>query len=181
MLGFCDLDDPSNLPIGLAAICRNADFGLTDVTTRAGHNLFVEGVAAGIQGLYQSAITGLLGLIYTPENANQSFYQLPLLFQDKSDHSAGSLQGEVNVGSGVTQEITSSLLTLPARSSMIGTQAYNNGWLAFSDLNVPTANCAVLAMQTFKYGGANGIPPAADALDPYGMKPFGWSWLPSTW
>lgn len=181
MLGFCDLDDPTNLPVGLAAVCKNAEFGLTSVTTRSGHNLTSNGVAAGIQALYSTPITGLLGALYTPENAAESFYQLPLLSQTTDDGTRGSLQGEFAVGSGSTKEITSSLVIPPANAHMIATQAYNKAWMAWSDLISPKANpssptpgMGVLNLETLKYGTA------ANAFDPYGMKPFGWTWLPST-
>jgi hypothetical protein len=176
MLGFCDLDDPSNLPAGLAALCRNSDFGLTSVVTRAGVNLNVNGTAAGIQGINKSPITGLMGLIYTPENASQTFFQLPILFD-----MAGLLQGEPVVGSGTAEAITSSLLTPPTRAHMIGTQAYNKAWVAFSDLiypksnpSSPTPGMGVLNLETFHYGDPT------KAFDPYGMKPYGWTWLPNT-
>lgn len=174
MLGYCDLDDPSNLPPGLAALCRNTDFGLTSCMTRAGVNLQANGVAAGIQCLFKTPVTGLLGMVYQPENTQQSFFQLPLVFQDNADHSAGSLQGEINVGMGTTQAITGPLVSFPARSHMQAAQAYNAAFMAFSNLVQPTGACAVLNLQTFKYSNP------ALAMWPYGMKPFGWSWLPNT-
>lgn len=176
MLGFCDLDDPSNLPVGLAAICRNADFGLTSVMTRAGINMEAAGVAAGIQGINQSPITGLMGLLYNPENSSQNFFQLPLLFD-----MAGSLQGEFAVGGGRAAAISSSTFVPPASSHMIGAQAYNKAWLAFSNLitpqsgaTAPTPGMGVLNLQTLKYGDQT------KALDPYGMKPYGWTWTAGT-
>lgn len=162
-------------------MAKNCDFSLTSVMTRAGINLEANGVAAGIKGLYKTPVTGLTGLIYTPESASEDFFQLPILFQDKDDHSAGSLQGEMAVGSGLTSEITSDLFTPPARASMMEAQAYNKAWLAFSDLITPKSNpasptpgMAVLNLKTLKYGDP------AQALDPYGMKPVGWGWTKDT-
>ena len=162
MLGFVDIDSADNLPMGLAHVCRNSDFSLTSVMTRAGLNL-------AIQGLNSSPITGLIGLTYTPESTSESFFQLPLLFD-----LAGALQGEYNIGVGgpqqgvgATTQITSPIVNLPVNSHMIGVQAYNNAWLAFSNLISPTANMAVYNLRT-------------KDLDPYGMKPFGWVWQPRT-
>jgi hypothetical protein len=239
-LGMCDADDPSNLPVGLAALARNIEFQLTSAEVRAGVN-------TTIKGLNQSPITGLMGCTYTPEKAEETFFQLPLIFDMK-----GALQRETPVGGGITKQIkgtapldivsilvfhegpfnsfvlvtlggpcpyhvgdkvtlngltnayflngveldisfipatgnqftapfvhpvygptadtgfvTVELITLPQNSHMIGTQAYNKAWLAFSDLITPTAGMAVLDLKTLN-------------LDPYGMKPYGWTWVKNT-
>jgi hypothetical protein len=167
MLGFADVDDATGLPAGLAALARNCDFELTSVRTRNGINLQAGGVPAGIQALFKKPVTGLMGLTYTPEKDTESFFQLPLLYQTTDDDSSGSLQGEFVVGSGVTLPITSPLIILPAKAHMLGAQAYNKAWMAFSDLISPLGPGAVYNLQL-------------NALDPYGMKPFGWVWLPNT-
>jgi hypothetical protein len=167
MLGKADVDDPTSLPVGLAGEARNCDFELTSVRTRDGHNLQAGGVPAGIQALFKTPVTGLLGLTYTPEKDTESFFQLPLLYQATDDGSSGSLQGEFAVGSGITLPITSPLVLLPAKAHMLGAQAYNKAWMAFSDLISPLGLGSVYNMQL-------------KVLDPYGMKPFGWVWLPNT-
>src|ERR1035437_7787679 len=50
---------------------------------------------------------------------------------------------------------------------MLGAQAYNNSFMSLSDLIAPLGQCAVYDLQQ-------------NALDPYGMKPFGWAWVAST-
>jgi hypothetical protein len=150
-LGLVDEDDPTNLPMGCAALAQNCRFSLTEVETRFG-------IQTAIQGLNQSAITGLLGSAYTPESATQSYFQAILLY----DY-LGTLQIENPTGGGTTTGISSPLVTLPAKSHMIGTQAYNRDWLAFSNLQTPTSFCSVYDLYTKN-------------LWPYGMKPVGFGW-----
>jgi len=154
-LGYLDADDATNIPVGLAALARNCTFDLTSVRTRDGFN-------TTMQGINQSPITGMLGMLYTPETATEDFFQLPVIF-DK----AGALQYEKPVGTGFMHAVPAGLFTPPANAHMIATQTYNKGWLAFSDLTKPLSRCAVLDPKTLN-------------LDPYGMKPFGWTWLAST-
>lgn len=154
-LGFLDADDPTNTPIGLAALARNTMFELTSARTRDGFQM-------QMQGLDKAPITGLLGMIFTPVLASQQFFQLPVLFQ-----STGSLQYESPVGSGDMHRFPAGLMTPPANSHMIAVNPYNKGWCAFSNLSVPTSQMAV-------------VDPVALTIDPYGMKPFGWTWLPLT-
>lgn len=154
-LGFLDADDPTNTPIGLAALARNTMFELTSARTRDGFQM-------QMQGLDNAPITGMLGMIFTPVLSTESFFQLPVLFQP-----TGSLQYESPVGSGDMHRFPAGLLTPPANSHAIAVNPYNKGWFAFSNLSVPTGQMAV-------------VDPVALTVDPYGMKPFGWTWLPST-
>ena len=150
-LGLVDEDDPTNLPMGCAALAQNCRFNLTEVETRWG-------LQTAIQGKNQSPITGLLGCAYTPEAATQAYFQAILLY----DYS-GALQIENPTGTGRTTGITGPLVTLPAQSHMIGTQAYNCAWMGFSNLLTPTSFPSVYDLFTKK-------------LYPYGMKPVGFGW-----
>ncbi len=154
-LGLCDQDDQTNLPIGLAWVCRNMQFSLTSARTR-------DGVNRTIKCLNDSPITGLLGLVYQPTSETEAVFQRPLLFD-----MMGELQAEYEVGSGVTRAITSPLFSPPAGAHMLAVQAYNKAWMAFSDLITPKSRMAVYNMKT-------------DTLDPFGMKPFGWRWQAGT-
>src|ERR1035441_7713237 len=145
-LGLVDEDDPTNLPMGCAALAQNCRFNLTEVETRWG-------LQTAIQGKNQSPIAGLLGCAYTPESSTQAYFQAILLY----DYS-GALQIENPTGTGRTSGITGPLVTLPAQSHMIGTQAYNRAWMGFSNLLTPTAFPSVYDLFTKK-------------LYPYGMKP----------
>jgi hypothetical protein len=154
-LGFLDADDPTNTPIGLAALARNTMFDLTSARTRDGFQM-------AMQCVDKAPVTGLMGMIYTPETSTESFFQLPIAFQ-----LSGTLQYENPVGSKRMVPVPEGLFTPPEDAHMISVQTYNKGWLAFSNLLTPTTQMAVLDPKTLN-------------LDPYGMKPFGWTWLPST-
>lgn len=150
-LGLVDEDDPTNLPMGSAALARNCRFSLTGVDTRWG-------IQTAIQGKNQSPITGLLGCAYTPETSIQTYFQAILLFDF-----TGSLQIENPTGTGRTAPIAGGLVPPPAQSHMIGTQAYNRAWMSWSDLMTPKAFPSVYDLFT-------------KALVPYGMKPLGFGW-----
>lgn len=155
MLGFLDADDPTNVPLGLAAVCRNSMFDLTSVRTR-------DGFQTTMTGLYKSPVTGLLGLVFNPETPSQNFFQLPIMAQ-----LIGSLQYESPLGSGNMVAFPGGLFARPANSHFIGVQPYNKGWMAWSDLSVPLSGMCC-------------VDPVTLNVDPYGMKPFGWTWLPNT-
>ena len=155
MLGFLDADDPTNIPIGLSALVRNCSFDLTSVRTR-------DGVQTTMQGVNKSPVTGLIGGLYTPQTADEEFFQLPMIFD-----ADGALQYENPVGTGRMNEFDYDLFVPPADSHMIATQAYDRIFCAFSDLNTPTSGMCVIDPKTKK-------------VWPYGMKPFGWTWLPNT-
>jgi hypothetical protein len=150
-LGLVDEDDPTNLPMGCAALSQNCRFNLTEIETRYG-------VQTAIQGKNASPISGLLGCAYTPESATQAYFQAILLY----DY-LGSLQIENPTGTGRTVPISNPIVTLPAKSHMIGAQAYNRAWMGFSNLLTPTAFPSVYDLYTKQ-------------LYPYGMKPVGFGW-----
>lgn len=150
-----DQDDPTNIAVGMAALVRNCKFEQTSVRCR-------DGIQTAITGLNQAPITGLMGLVYNPETAPETSFQLPLLFD-----MMGSLMGENPVGTGHAYAITGPLVSLPENSHMIGRQAYNRGYLAFSNLITPTAPMAVYSLNSKN-------------LDPYGLKIFGGTWQAQT-
>lgn len=154
-LGYVDCDDATNLPVGVGAIVRNTAFDLVSARTRDGFN-------ATMTGLNKSPISGLIGITYTPETDTESFFQLPVIFD-----LAGSLQYEAPVGSGNMVKVPQGQFTPPANAHMIAVQPYNKLFAAFSNLNVPSSQMAVLDPKTL-------------TLDGYGMKQFGWIWLPAT-
>ena len=152
-MGLVDEDDPTNLPMGCAALAQNCRFNLTEVETRYG-------LQTAIQGKNESPITGLLACAYTPESALESYFQAILLY----DYT-GSLQIENPTGTGRTSVIAPGLAVLPAKSHMIGTQAYNRAWMSYSNLLTPTSYPSVYDLKS-------------KALLPYGMKPVGFGWQP---
>lgn len=158
-LGLVDQDDPTNLPMGLASLCRNFDFtrdsgGPTCATTRAGKNI-------AMQLLDPNApATGLLGFVYEPESALDPFFQLPLAFQPTD----GS-QFESPVGSGKMVKFPQSNFTEPQNAHAIQASAGNQVFSGYSDLVKPLS-------------GLSTMDPKAKTLNPFGMKPFGFYWQP---
>lgn len=167
-LGQVDQDDPTNLPVGLAAICRNTDFtrdsgGVTCAPTRAGNNRVMQGTDP------KASITGLFGFRFSPALPTQSFFQMPIVFD-----SNGHLQYESPVGSGRLINIPAgAAFTPPANTHMIGAQAANKLWAAYSDLILPKSGCVCVDPNLVRQGLPN-------AVNPFGMKPVGWNWQPNT-
>src|SRR5947209_18354922 len=97
-------DDPTALPIGLAAVARNVTFHLTSVRTRD-----------GLQTQFQTAtqdqpITGLASL---KSQASSGDVQVPLMFDF-----GGRMYAESPSGSGSLVQISSPLVTLPVPAHM---------------------------------------------------------------
>ena len=158
-LGQVDSDDPTNLPMGLASLCKNCDFtrdsgGPTQATTRAGINTAMQCLAP------MDPVTGLLGFVYTPESDTDLSFQLPLCFQP----SIGS-QYENPVGTGHMVRFPQTNFSEPKASHAIQVSAGNKVFSAYSDLKKPLS-----ALST--------MDPKALTLNPFGMKPFGFNWLP---
>ena len=153
--GLVDHDDPTVLPVGVAAVCRNCRFQLTSVATRYG-------LQTAMQGPNQVAMTGLAGLIYTAENPGETSFQAPLVFD-----AAGSLMIERPAGSGILAQVQSPLVTPPANAHAIVTEAYNRALIAYSDLKMPATPLHVYGL-------------SSQQLDPYGQKPVGAAWLAAT-
>ena len=153
--GLVDNDDPTVLPMGVAAVCRNCRFQLTTVATRYG-------LQTALQSPNQAAISGLAGLIYTPENPGETLFQIPMVFDTD-----GFLLIEKPVGSGHLVRVQGPLVTQPANAHALMTQAYNRALISYSDLKTPKAPINVYSLST-------------QQLDPYGQKPLGAAWLAST-
>jgi hypothetical protein len=153
--GLVDNDDPTVLPMGVAAICKNCRFQLTTVATRYG-------LQTAMQGPNQAAITGLAGLIYTPENPGETLFQAPMIFDTD-----GYLLVERPAGSGILVRVQGPLVTPPSNAHALITEAYNRALIAYSDLQTPAAPIHVYGLST-------------QQLDPYGQKPLGAAWLAST-
>jgi hypothetical protein len=160
MLGQVDQDDPTNLPVGCAAVCKNIDFtrdatgaGLS-ATTRAGNCMIAQGV--------KSPGTGLWDFQYEPEAANDPFFQQLLRFS-----MSGTLEREYPVGTGRMTPVPAGLFVPPTNSHKIDAQTANLVFSSYSNLKTPTAGCS-------------GYNPKTLNLDPLGMKPFGFSWTPAT-
>lgn len=160
-LGEVNQDDPTNLPVGLAALCEEFDFtrdsgGPTCATVRAGFN-------TSMQCLDPAApVTGLLGFLYQPESATDLAFQLPLAFQPTQ----GS-QYENPVGSGSMVKFPQSNFVEPVNPDFdvhaIQASAGNQVYSAYSDLNKPVS-------------GMSTMDPKAKTLNPFGMKPVGFYW-----
>ena len=153
--GLVDNDDPTVLPMGVAAVCKNCRFQLTTVATRYG-------LQTALQGPNQAAISGLASLIYTPENPGETLFQVPMVFD-----SDGYLLVEKPAGSGHLARVQGPLVTQPTNAHAIVTEAYNRALIAYSDLKTPKASINVYGLAT-------------QQLDPYGQKPLGAPWLAST-
>ncbi len=176
-LGQVDQDDPTNLPMGLASLCRNKDFardsgGPTCATTRAGIN-------TAMQCLDQTApVTGLHGFVYDPVSASDPLLtptgsfaarcQRPLAFQ-----STKGSQYESPLGTGRMVAFPATNFTEPTTASAgvtvnaVQASAGNQIFTAYSDLSQPI-------------GSISTMDPKALTMNPYGMKPFGWNWAPGT-
>ena len=160
VLGQVDQDDPTNLPVGCAAVCLNTDFtrdstgGALSATTRAGNCLIMQGAP--------SPGTGFWDFQYEPESATDPFFQQMLRFT-----LSGVLEYEKPAGTGRMAPVPAGMFAPPAQSHKIDAQAGNIVWSGYSNLKTPTAGCS-------------GYNPKTLNLDPLGMKPYGWQWLPAT-
>ncbi|HEV2274438.1 MAG TPA: hypothetical protein VGR96_09745, partial [Acidobacteriaceae bacterium] len=101
-------------------------------------------------------------LIYTPENAGETLFQVPMLFD-----TSGYLLIETPAGSGHLKRVQGPLVNQPVNAHAIVTECYNRALIAFSDLETAKAPIEVYGLKTGK-------------LDPYGQKAIGASWLAST-
>lgn len=148
-----EMDDPTNLPLGVLAVNKNSRHHLTSVRTRD-----------GIQNQYGfvlpdgEAVTGLAALKYS----GNPDVQVPIAFS-----ALGNLYKEFPVGSGTAVLISSPQVDPPENASMQAAAAYQKGYLAFTDLVNSAASPAVLNLLTGK-------------LDPLSMKPVGVGWLNNT-
>lgn len=167
MLGQVDQDDPTNIPLGCASTCRNTDFtrdstgGALSATTRAGNCLIAQGLP--------SPGTGLWDFQYEPESATDPFFQQLLRFS-----MTGTLERENPPGTGRMIPVPAGMFALPANSHKIDTQSANLVFSAYSSalfnptpLKTPSAFCSCYNPKTLH-------------MDPLGMKPYGFYWVPAT-
>ncbi|HEX3058711.1 MAG TPA: hypothetical protein VHP62_05055, partial [Usitatibacter sp.] len=179
-LGQVDQDDPTNTPIGLAALCENTDFtrdspGITSANTRAGVNLAMQLVGTDAQPAKDPA-TGGIFFQYEPQLASDAalfppagYFSMPILFE-----AGGCLQRENPVGTGRCQKLpASALFAPPAGGHMLGCSAGNKVFAAFTDLKKPLSGGVAINPKFILNGQPN-------AVAPLGMKPFGWRWQPNT-
>jgi hypothetical protein len=168
--GLVDNDDPTVLPIGVAAVCKNCRFQLTTVATRFG-------LQTAMQGPNQAPISGIASLIYTPENPGETLFQVPMIFDTD-----GFLLIEAPIGSGHLKRITGPLVTQPTNAHAIITECYNRALIAFSNLETPVAPLEVYSLNALSVDSdGNTIPESgAPYLDPYGQMPLGFNWTAST-
>jgi hypothetical protein len=148
-----EMDDPTNLPLGVCPIARNVSYRLTRVMTRA-----------GIQNSYGFVLpdggpaTGIASL----ELSGNPDTQIPAAFSG-----LGNLYIESPAGSRRVKQISSPQVPLPVGASMQAAAAYQKGYLAFGDLKQSLASPAVLNLLTMN-------------LDPLSTLPVGQSWAPLT-
>lgn len=156
--------------MGVAAVAKNCRFQLTTVATRFG-------LQTAMQGPNQAPISGLAGLIYTPENPGETLFQVPMLFDTD-----GYLLVESPAGSGRLTRVTGPLVTQPTGSHAVIAECYNRALIAFSDLQKPKAALQVYGINTLSIDpSGNTIPGSRQSyLDPYGQLPLGAAWTPST-
>ena len=149
-----EMDDATNLPLGVSPLVRNVKFRLTRVATRD-----------GIQNQYgltlpeEAPVTGLAALKVGGPTGD---LQVPVAFS-----ALGNLYRESPVGSGRVVPIAGPLVTLPINASMQVAPAFAKGFFAFGDLKNSLGLPAVYN-------------PQLNTLDPCSMLPVGQGWAADT-
>jgi hypothetical protein len=111
--GYVGSEDPTVLPLGIAAVAKNVRFQLTSVFTRYG-------LQTAMTSQNAVPISGLASLIYTPENPGETLFQVPMVFD-----TSGFLLVEQPAGSGKLIRVQGPLVTQPVNAHAIVTEAYN--------------------------------------------------------
>jgi hypothetical protein len=156
-------DDPTALPMGVAAVARNVCFHLTSVRTRDGIQTQFQVPPDPANPGQTPPISGLGSLKYQqPSPDKPPDKRIPLIFD-----MAGRVFVESPEGSGTLVLVNSSLVTPPLNAHMQVASAYNRGYLAFSDLKTGQGPPAVYDL-------------LSGNLDPYSMRPVGDRWKPNT-
>jgi hypothetical protein len=160
-------DDPTNLPLGVAAVARNVTYRLTGVRTRWGIGQTLGNVAVGFNTGTGKPVTGLQSFKYNG-NGVTADKQVPLVYDQQ-----GNMFIESPAGSGTLVPVApaknsdgNNLISLPA-GYLQAAQTLNRGYLAFTDLTKSTGLPAAYDLNT-------GI------LDPASMKLFGFKWTAGT-
>ncbi len=156
-------DDPTALPIGLAAVAKNVTFHLTSVRTRDGIQMQFQAPPDPTNPGQTPPISGLGSLKYQqPSPDKPPDKRIPLMFD-----MAGRVFVESPEGSGMLMPVNSPQVTPPANAHMQVASAYNRGYLAFSDLKTGKSQPAVYDL-------------LSGNLDPYSMRPVGDRWKANT-
>src|SRR5437016_4475952 len=142
-------DDPTALPIGVAAVARNVTFHMAAVRTR-------DGLQMQFQTPSQDQPVSGLASLKNQQAAGDT--QVPMLFDG-----GGRLYVESPPASGALQAVSSPQVNLPGNAHMQVASAYNRGYLAFSDMKIAVAAPAVYDLPSGR-------------LDPYSMRPVGDRW-----
>lgn len=167
-----ELDDVTNLPLGVAAVARNVQFHLTSVRTRDGINQRLGNAWVGMNTGTKKPVTGLYSFKYNG-NGVTADKQVPMVYDQ-----AGNLFIESPAGSGTLTPVTPALnsdgnplLSIPAGAVYLeATQTLNRAYLSFFDITRPLAASSVPAVYDLNTG----------ILDPNGMKLFGQQWTAGT-
>lgn len=149
-----ETDDPTALPLGVAALARNVRYHLTSARTRDG----LQSQWGFITPTKDAPITGLASL---KVGGNPDTFA-PVVYDQN-----GKLYVEQPAGSGTLKPLTSTQLTPPGNSSMQAAAAYKKGFFAFTDLKNSLGPPAVYSILN-------------NTLDPLSMKPVGVSWAANT-
>jgi hypothetical protein len=150
-------DDPTNAPLGVAAVCRNCRFELTSVRTRDGVNQRVGNGWFGLNMGTNFPVTGAYSFKYEG-NGVVPDKVVPVVFDQN-----GNLKVESPPGSGVLVAVTSANVVPGALNYLQATQTQNRAYMAFTNL----ANPAVAASVNAVYDLNTGV------LDPLSMRPVG--------
>src|SRR5256885_15590638 len=156
-------DDPTALPLGVAAVARNVTFHMTSVRTRDGIQTQFQTLPPDSTNPQNWPITGLASLKsqqLSPDKPADK--RVPMIFD-----LSGRIFVESPEGSGMLLPVNSSLVTPPPNAHMQVASAYNRGYLAFSNLKTGQGQPAVYDL-------------LSGNLDPYSMRPVGDRWKANT-
>ena len=170
-------DDPTNLPLGVAAVCREMKFHLTAVRSRDGVNKLLGNCPVGFDLGTGFPVTGGYDFKFSG-NGVLPDKEVPLVFDQN-----GNLFIESPPGSGIMVNVLTQQAQLtttptnvvpPAASFLQATQTQNRAFLNWNDISQGFSLNAALSALNAVYDLNTGI------LDPNGVKPVGAQWQPNT-
>jgi hypothetical protein len=157
--GGADYDDPTQIPMGLAPICRNMRFRKRSVRVRDGYShtmsYEIEPSTPSVPPFDMTGVEALDVLVNNPQ-------QLVIAFDTNGD-----LLQETPVGSGTMVPLTVPI-PLPTGASMQTAKAYNRIYMAFSNLLSALGPPQVI-------DGPTGV------VSPVSQNPIGAIWTPGTY
>ena len=160
MGGLANYDDPTQIPMGLATVCRNMRFRKRSPRTRDGYShTMTYSIEPGVENVPAFDMTGVEALDVLVNNPQQIVVALT---------SEGTLLQEKPTGSGAMTplQLPIPLPDLPVPGiSMQTAKAYNRVYMAFSDLANALAPPMVLDGPT-------------DVVSPISQNPIGAIWTP---